>query len=176
MQPISKKSVKLPKSARQVARFHEPRAHGGGILLLVFKTNARVYVQTDETYPEWRLSDDAEASFFIVRAEAQWERFRKRSIKMRNAWNFIENARKRLTEWENEAKEEAYFQDLEEAFLRRTVRARTLDERIGLEIERDAIEEEAWKAIYHGHPLPCLPPDWSIMTFTPDKRQMSLKW
>lgn len=176
MKTISQKPVKLPKTARLTHRFYEMKEHSNNVMLSVSRTRTRIYIQTDETYPDWRISDESEAQLLIASAEEQSEAYQRKSIALYNARNFVEKARELLTRWENKAKANGYFLAIEDAFIRRVTKPLTLDERIRLEVEKNAIEETAYDAMHLGEPLPDLPYDWSILVFYPDRRQLSFKW
>lgn len=175
MRTISKKAVNLPKTARRVASFTEPTEdRGGGVLLQVFQTKSRVYVRTDETYPEWRLSDIAEAEILVELAEERWEKFRSNQLRKRKIWGFIERAQELRMVWDNARRLDAQHDAIEEGFLRRLLRAATLDERIDLEQQRDGLLDAMYEANAWGDPIPDLPEGWAPLPFLPSKDQMSL--
>lgn len=171
MRTLSDKPVKLPKTARYIADYRNPR-DGSKVLLQVRATKAKVYVRTDETYPEWVLAEQEEATYLMERAQEIWDN----AGRMSRVRRFVEQARDARMKWENAAERRQLLGLIEEAALRAWLRAETPEARMAVNDEKERILDAIELAAEYDEEPPKLPEAWEILPPNPTKSQYKLRF
>jgi hypothetical protein len=181
--------VTVPASAKIVFTYYDPRSEGSvSPTLQVRATKARWYVWRRV---EWGATTEQEARQLIAHAQAEHERHMAEAAKLYRVQDFVNRCR--AVRFKNQAKAErdALLDSVEEAALRMTLKARTLDERIKISDEKEKLEEEIYYAyacaeydyeefeglsdIHDAIEFPELPDAWRIAAANPNQSQYTLK-
>jgi len=180
------KEVKLPATAKLVFAYYDPRIlHGNGLALHVRRTKARVYVWRNGL---WAIMSAKEANALIAEAKAAQRRHQEEADTEREKQAFIDKLLAMRAKQQASERRDALLASVEEAALRLTLKARTLDERIKINHEKERLEEEirdGFRASCDDDEDDCcdyreysfefeLPEAWNIISPNPDHNQLNL--
>ena len=174
--------VTPPVSARVTFSFYNPDKSGPDLILQVRETKARVYVWRNG---KWSIKSPEETADLVIYAKAQQKRLEEAAAQLRKIQDFVAGCR--AIRLRNQAKEErdSLLASIEEIALRGIVKAKTLEERMKINDEKESMEDEIFDAFAYadfedeGVPqaieFPQLPDAWRLLSANPSKSQYALK-
>lgn len=179
------KEVKVPASARTVFVWRDPkRKMSEDVTLEVRATKARWFVWR---FGAWKVVTESEARAIIKDGEAAKER---RLAEMARAWKvkeFVSHCRSVRNKRQAQIDRDALLASIEEAALRMTLKAKTLEERMAINDEKERLEREVHEVYgdidfedewldFSDYEAPELPEAWRIVAANPSRAQYNLKF
>lgn len=176
------KKIQPPQSARLVKSYYNPLGKGNNLILMVKSTKARIYVWRAGV---WTIETPEEAHRLMGSAQLEQDRRTAEAQRIWRAQAFVDRMRWTRLRREATTRRDELLASIEEAALRMTIKARTLEERMRINDEKEALEDQIREAFYGSDEddeefvsfdEPEIPDAWIIMSANPSSSQGNFKF